>query len=65
MVNVAAVNLGLNNYGYLKHYQRMAKLLKQKKYYDSKVRSSNNAVKTNLLKLKIDKLQKDSKKILE
>lgn len=64
-VNLSAVNLGLNNYGYLQHYKKMAKLLKQKKYYDSKVRSSESESKTKILKQRIDALQKDSKGILE
>eukprot|EP00351_Strombidinopsis_sp_SopsisLIS2011_P004374 CAMPEP_0116877742 /NCGR_PEP_ID=MMETSP0463-20121206/9493_1 /TAXON_ID=181622 /ORGANISM="Strombidinopsis sp, Strain SopsisLIS2011" /LENGTH=43 /DNA_ID= /DNA_START= /DNA_END= /DNA_ORIENTATION= len=36
MSNVANVNLGLNDYGYLKHYQKMAKMLKKKKFLDAK-----------------------------
>lgn len=35
--SIANVDLGLSNYGYLRLYRKMAKLLKQKKYFDSKM----------------------------
>lgn len=45
MANVANINLGLNDYGYLKYYQKMAKLLKKKKYLDAKFKLTENASK--------------------